>query len=624
MVSVARAARALDSPLYPRASETREVVLLDGLWAFRADLEHRSGVQQWERTPLRETSPMPVPASVNELTTDARVRDHVGWFWYEREIHVPVAWAERSRWLRFGAVWHRARVWIDGARVAEHVGGYLPFEVEVGARLIPGRRHRLTVAVSNELDYTALPHGEVTDGETAGARRLRIHGDVYPHAGIHRSVWLCAYPQARIRDFSVSTRLGDDGAAEVDYTLEHTGGSSAEACLVLLDSEGSVVASGVGEGGTLRVAQPRLWSPAAPFLYEVRLTLRAPDHQVLGVYRQPLGLRVVEVRDGGFWLNGRPFVFRGFGKTEDTPLRGKAFDAAQALRDLQLLRWTGANSIRTGHHPFAEEFLQLADQMGLAVIEEVAALSIWIPDEAAGARPEAEGVWRPADQPLAISPSARHAEFRAATLADHRAQLTEMIARDKNHACVFMWSLGNEIDTTRPGCRPYFESIAALARALDPTRPLTKVECMPCEDTQIGDLVDVIAVNRYYGWYTEAGELEEIGPKLEAELTRWFKRHGKPVLLAEFGADAVAGLHQTPAVMFSEEYQAELIERYLEVCERLPFVIGAQVWTFADFLTVQGVKRVDGNKKGVFTRDRRPKLAAHRLRARWVDRASLR
>ena len=128
-----------------------------------------------------------------------------------------------------------------------------------------------------------------------------------------------------------------------------------------------------------------------------------------------------------------------------------------------------------------------------------------------------------------------------------------------------------------------------------------------------------MSVNRYYGWYSECGQLDVAVAKLEKDLTRWHERTGKPVFLTEFGAEAIAGLHQDPPVMFSEEYQAALIERYLDVCARLPFVIGAHVWTFTDFMTKQGVSRVDGNKKGVFTRDRRPKMAAHLLRKRWAE-----
>jgi beta-glucuronidase len=613
----------LQSPLYPRASETRELLCLDGVWSFRVDLAHQSRAASWEKSPLRAATPMPVPASINELTSEVRVRDHVGWFWYERSIHVPAGWADRSLWLRFGAIWHRALVWLDGQPITSHVGGYLPFEAEVSAFLIPGNCHRLTIAVSNELDYTALPHGEVLPPSENAPRRLRIHGDVYPHAGIHRSIWLSALPRARLTDFTLRTRLAEGGRAVVSYAATHTGADDNRLTLTLRTPAGELVAEQAGSSGEFVLAAPQLWSPASPTLYEVQLSLADSAGRRLDVYRQPVGLRTVAVAAGQFLLNGQPFVFRGFGKTEDVPWRGKAYDPVLALRDLQLLRWVGANSIRTGHHPFAEEFLQLADQLGIAVIEEAAALSIWIPDTdnvAKNASPLAatRTEWRPDAAPQNATPAPGHAELYAATFADHQLHLREMIARDKNHACIFLWSLGNEIDTTQPQSRPYFSALAALVRAADPTRPLTLVECMPCDETRVGDLADIISVNRYYGWYSDPGDLEVIAPELTAELTRWYARHRKPILLAEFGADAIAGLHQDPPTLFTEEYQAELIARYLTTCSELPFVVGTHVWTFTDFLTAQGVKRVDGNKKGVFTRERRPKLAAHRLRALWA------
>jgi beta-glucuronidase len=523
-------------------------------------------------------------------------------------------------------VWHRCVVWLDGVQVAEHVGGYLPFECEVSGGLVAGAAHRLTVAVSNELDYASLPHGDViehpAEGGAAARRRLRVNGDVYPHAGLHRSVWLYATSAARVMDFTLRTRLTAQGA-QVNFVVEHDGNADARVNLRLRDSAGREVGCAEGVAGVLTLKTPELWSPERPALHEVEITLSDARGAVQDVYRQPVGLRTIAVREGRLELNGRPYTLRGFGKSEDTPLRGKAFDPVMALRDLQLLRWTGANSIRTGHHPFAEEFLQLADRVGLAVIEETAALSIWIPeDEAANDVAAKDSGWRPAAAPLSEEQARRHTGLREATLAYHREHLRAMIARDKNHACVLLWSLGNEVDTSHAQSRAYFAEIAAAARAADPSRPITKVECLGHDETQVAEFVDVVSVNRYYGWYSDPGDLDVIEPQLTAELTRWHERHGKPVLLAEFGADAIAGLHQTPPVMFSEEYQAELIERYLAVCARLPFVIGAHVWTFADFLTAQGVKRVDGNKKGVFTRERRPKLAAHRLRARWVGGAA--
>jgi beta-glucuronidase len=130
---------------------------------------------------------------------------------------------------------------------------------------------------------------------------------------------------------------------------------------------------------------------------------------------------------------------------------------------------------------------------------------------------------------------------------------------------------------------------------------------------------DVTCINRYYGWYVLGGELERALAALEAELDDLWARFGRPILVTEFGADTVAGLHGEPAVMWTEEYQAELIRGYLNVAAKKDYVAGMQVWNFADFAAVQGTARVGGlNLKGVFTRTRQPKLAARVLRDYWA------
>ncbi len=95
---------------------------------------------------------------------------------------------------------------------------------------------------------------------------------------------------------------------------------------------------------------------------------------------------------------------------------------------------------------------------------------------------------------------------------------------------------------------------------------------------------------------------------------------GKPIIIAEYGADTLAGLHQDPPTMWSEEFQCEFLKCYHEVFDKLDFVIGEHVWNFADFATSQGIIRVDGNKKGVFTRHRKPKSAAFLLKDRWLNK----
>jgi beta-glucuronidase len=131
------------------------------------------------------------------------------------------------------------------------------------------------------------------------------------------------------------------------------------------------------------------------------------------------------------------------------------------------------------------------------------------------------------------------------------------------------------------------------------------------------DLFDVVMLNRYYGWYADPGDLTSAELSLEAEISAWVAAYDKPIVFTEYGADTFPGLHDVVPSMWSEEYQAELLAMFHRVFDRFDAVVGEHIWNFADFATVPGVIRVGGNRKGVFTRERRPKAAAHLLRRRW-------
>jgi beta-glucuronidase len=132
------------------------------------------------------------------------------------------------------------------------------------------------------------------------------------------------------------------------------------------------------------------------------------------------------------------------------------------------------------------------------------------------------------------------------------------------------------------------------------------------------EFCDLMCLNRYYGWYTDSGQLDAGCANLEAEIEAMYTKFKKPLILSEYGADTVPGHHAQPPDMFSEEYQADMLARYSEVLRSKPYVVGEHVWNMCDFKTSQGVRRMGSlNLKGVFTRDRRPKLAAHRLREIW-------
>ena len=130
--------------------------------------------------------------------------------------------------------------------------------------------------------------------------------------------------------------------------------------------------------------------------------------------------------------------------------------------------------------------------------------------------------------------------------------------------------------------------------------------------------MDVVCLNRYAGWDSQSGKIDLGLEHLDREIELIHRLYPKPFILSEFGTDAIPGHHAQPPEMFSEEYQAEFLTRQIQLTDAKPFVVGQHIWNLCDFKTSQAVHRMAAtNYKGLFTRDRRPKLAAHRVRALW-------
>jgi len=565
--------------LKPQESETRDQRLLDGLWSFRAG-----------------------------RSADDPVRMHVGWVWYQRTVRVPAGWSGQDVLVRVDAATHEGRVYVDDALVASHVGGYTPFEADITGLVEPGLTFRLTIGVSNVLTNETIPPGYL-ETDAAGQERQAYRHDFFNYAGLPRHVRLISVPHERITDVVVATRSIAADEAVVDYRAAASGSGGIRVAVV--DADGTDVVSAEGAEGEVRVPSPRLWAPGEGNLYELRVELVGADGEVRDVYRQPFGIRTVEVRGTRFLINGEPFYFRGFGKHEDADVRGRGIDDALLVHDFSLMRWAGANSFRTAHYPYAEEVLDLADRAGVVVIDETAAVGLNL-----GIGGGVHGAARRA----AYAPDM----FNDRTRAAHADAVRELIERDRNHPCVVLWSIANEPEAAEPAAREYFAPLAALARELDPTRPIAYMnEAMAGPETDaIVGLFDVIGLNRYYGWYQDNANLAAAEIRLQQELESWARHHDKPIVIAEYGADAMPGLHSAFEQSWTEEYQAKLLEMYHRVFDRIDAVVGEQVWNFADFQTSPGIIRVDGNRKGVFTRDRRPKAAAHLLRTRWATAPS--
>ncbi len=587
--------------LYPEINERRGIIDLGGAWQFRLDdREHGEGFADTDF--FRGSELIAVPASYNDQKEDIRFRSHCGWAYYRRTFTLPSYLESERRVLRFDAVTHNAKVYLDGQLIAEHTGGFLPFEIDITG-IAAGEEHDLIVAADNRINHSTLPMGN--EGGTAffgsdnadvpsviAAKKHRKpvnlpNFDFFNYAGINRPVRIYTTPKAYINDVSLVPSIdGKKGIIRYEIVTSGDGETSIE----ILDEDGKKVASGSGDKGELVIENANLWwpYPGKPYLYTA--VIRHGDD----IYRLETGIRTVEVRGEKFLINGKPFYFKGFGKHEDSAVHGRGFDFVLDMKDISLIHWFGANSFRTSHYPYAEEIYQLCDREGIVIIDETPAV----------------GIGGTSEDIYKVGKFQQH----------HRDVIKDLIARDKNHPSVVMWSMGNEPDTVSypDSAYEYWHSLYCCTKPLDPAgRPVTFVCCQNnYERDRITREMDVVCINRYYGWYNLSGDMEAAVYALNLELDFW-QDIGKPVIITEYGADTLPGFHLTAPEMFSEEFQKMYYDTLNREFDKRSFVIGEHPWNFADFNTIQGPMRADGNRKGLLTRDRRPKMAAHYFRERW-------
>jgi beta-glucuronidase len=588
--------------LRPQDSDTRERKSLNGLWQFRLDPEGAGRSAGWFSGPLPDSRDMAVPASFNDIAADAAVRDYFGDIWYQTSMWVPQGWQGRRIVLHFESATHRATVWVNDVEVVSHEGGYTPFEADITDHVTADQPVRITALINNTLHWQSIPPGVIED--TPAGKRQRYWHDFFNYAGIHRTVWLYATDLTHITDVTVTTDLdGDNGL--IDYTVDTEGADDVETRVILRDAEGTEVATNTGPTGTLSVPNAHKWAPGNGYLYDLEVQLVRGD-TIVDSYHQSVGVRTVNVDGIRFLINGEPFYFTGFGKHEDLPVIGKGHSDAYLVHDFELLKWIGANSFRTSHYPYSEDVLDHADRQGIVIIDETAAVGLNM--GLGGGIFGGQGY-------KTFSPETAN----DATREVHAQAIRELIARDKNHPSVVLWSIANEPESDTEEAEKYFQPLFDVARQADPTRPVGFVNVMlaPHGKCRVSQFGDVLMLNRYYGWYVHTGDLAAAELAWEDELKGWAS-DGKPIIITEYGADTYPGLHTLIAASpWTEEYQVEYLDMNHRVFDRIDAVVGEQVWNFADFATTSGIMRVGGNKKGVFTRDRQPKAAAYALRRRW-------
>jgi beta-glucuronidase len=600
--------------LLPQRNATRDLVDLSGFWQFQLDPKDEGEAARWFDH-LPSPRQIAVPCSWNELFDDAR--DYLGLAWYLQQTWVPARWRGSRVFVRVGSAVYGAKVWLNGKLVTQHLGGHLPFIADITDTIAWDKPNTIAIAVENKPLPERVPAGPPTGaggfaGLTGGYPATTY--DFFPFSGLHRQVVLYSVPTTFIDDVRVVTDIeGKDGVVRV--RVDASGSYNGRGSLRLNDDTDTPLTfkNGTAEA-TVRVANARFWHPGDPHLYPLTITLDAPaagkgraqSQSIADAYTLDIGIRTVAVRGDEILLNGQPIKLKGFGKHEDFPVNGRGLNVPLLIRDGELLKWVGANSYRTSHYPYSEEAMLLADRLGFLIIDEIPAVSLMFTDSD---------------------------ELIAKRLTQSLQQIEELITRDRNHPSVIMWSVANEpmAGSPSPGAAPAAGAAAAVnagtkfftrmyerARELDPTRPVTLVG-IGGGPTEWLALFDVVSINRYYGWYVMGGRLDQAADLLARELDDLHTKLKKPIVLTEFGTDTMAGAHSHPEEMWSEEYQVEFLQRYLDVAAKRPFVAGLHVWCFADFKTGQGIIRMAGlNMKGVFTRDRRPKMGAHFLRSRWA------
>jgi beta-glucuronidase len=605
--------------LYPAESETRQIRSLDGIWSFRLDEDGVGEAERWFARPhLPEpTILMPVPSSYNDVTQNVTIHRHFGWVWYERDFFIHNT---APRWvLRFQAVRYTAHVYVNGQPAVNHSGGHLPFEADITSFIPTGSsKVHLVVAVNNTLSPTTLPPGYLHIINPTYIE-LQTPFDFFHFGGIDHSVILYSTSTSYIQDIAIETQsINFDGqhvatSAVLNYSVTVGGTNPVNALGVLielLDANGMVVANSSDSQSRLVVNKPNLWEPCGmnhthpcteeSYLYTLQVTLYndAPQN-VVDIYRIPhIGIRTIRLTDSKFLVNERPFYFHGANAHEDSDIRGKGFDNVILTKHFNLYGWLHGNAFRTSHYPYAEEFYQMADRFGVAIIGETPAVGL-----------------------------SRTQFASEVSLAYHKEVAAAMINRDRNHPSVLMWSLANEPGSGDETAENYFSSLATFTRGIAAGRPITYVVDASYSSDKGIQFFDMICINRYFAWYSQSGRLDQIPSLVTEELANWRQKYPtKPILMSEYGADTVPGLHNDPPFMFTEDYQRDFYSAYHPSFDNVSsivhpdtgFFVGELPWNMFDFATDQSITRVGGlNRKGLFTRQRQPKAAAFVIKSRY-------
>ena len=491
-----------------------------------------------------------VPGDWNSQAPELKYYE--GTVWYARHFEADPQPGQRQ-FLYFGAVSYRCKVWLNGELIAEHEGGFTPFEAELTGKLRKGDNF-IAVSVNNRRTPDAIP---------------ALAFDWWNYGGITRDVMIVTVPRQYVRDYFVRLAGKSAKAVQVSVALAMPEETDVTVEIPELKVSRTVRTDAQGRAElTLKTQGLELWQPEAAKLYAV--TLSAGEDSIT----EEIGFRYVDTDGTKILVNGVPTFMRSVSFHEEIPQRkGRAFSQSDAQMLLSEAEALGVNMIRLAHYPQNEYTVRLAEKKGLILWQEI---PIW-----QGIDFEDEG-----------------------TLDKARRMLSEMIHRDKNRCSVCFWGVANE---TKPSeaRNAFLMSLLDTGRAIDTSRLYVaafdlvyfndKTRHFEMDDPFTENL-DVVAVNKYMGWYHPWPV-----PPTEAV---WDVVPDKPLIISEFGGEALYGQHGDRNVTssWSEEYQARLYEDNLEMFRHIPNLAGVSPWILFDFRSpyrFHPTNQEDWNRKGL-------------------------
>ncbi|HTV16325.1 MAG TPA: glycoside hydrolase family 2 TIM barrel-domain containing protein [Acidobacteriaceae bacterium] len=493
-----------------------------------------------------------------------------GLLWYQRDF----TWHPHPHtrlFLHFEAVNYAAQIFVNGAHVCDHQGGFTPFDCDITAIVKDGDNF-IVAAVDDTRTVDRVP---------------TVRFDWWNYGGITRPVSLVEVPDTFIDDEALQLHRGTSTQLEgYVHLTDAPAGTQVTLRIPDLHIEKAAATDASGRAAfSFDAPGLELWSPTHPRLYRVEFSALSDK------LSDDIGFRTIEVRGDHILLNGKPIFLRGISFHDEAPYRdGRAWSEQDAQTLLGWARDLHCNFVRMAHYPHAEPEYRLADKMGILVWSEIPVY--WAID------------WTD-----------------PATLAVATQQLHEMIRRDRNHASVILWSLSNETPES-PERNAFLHQLAVAARADDPTRLITSAIVTHFKgttatlDDPLGQDLDVLGYNEYLGWYQ--------GSPAEIPSYTWQDPMGKPVIMSEFGAGAKAGLHGPDTQMFTEEYEDHVYQQQFQMLDKIPFLRGMTPWVLMDFRSpmrqLPGIQD-DFNRKGLVSDQGQKKKAFFTLQQYYAQKA---